>query len=604
MKLHLLCALALLAACASTPTPAAAPSFAPEAQLTALLEERRQALHIPGMAFVVVQDGRVVYAHAFGERDIASHAPVTLHTLFPIGSATKSFTSMAAALSQDAGVLTFDDHPQRFLPYFRMADAEANANVTLRDMLSHRTGLMAKNDLATVSTALTREDYIRAAGGAEPTAPFRQRFQYSNVMFTAAGEAVAAANHTTWENLIATRILAPLGMRESVANVRDMAATPDHVTGYVWNGAAWIATPPTSSLQPMAPAGSIASSADDMARWLLMLTNSGEIDGHRFVSEGAFRELTTPVMHMNATISYAMGWGVYDWNGLHVVEHNGGGEGIAALVSFIPERRTGFVLLSNTSPHDLTTISHAGAQIYPLLLGPAVPPPQTSATLPGATQPANGPTIAADVSLDALLPRMIRAAGGERALRRHTSLSIEAAKSYDNEGVSAALTIHARAPAAHTEEEVWSAAGREIGRLRLYFDGAHGGQETTFGQDAANDAAADAGARRVNDFRLLLHLRALYPDARLERADPVDGEEQFALRLGDNVTLYVSRRTSRVAQRVAPGEIDDYSDYRQVDGEWIPFRTVIHDALGKTTIVVNSARFNAPIPDAAFAPQR
>ncbi len=593
----------VLSACATPPPPRA--DF-PTAELDRLLEQARQDLHVPGLAFVVVRDDCVVYARAFGERDIAAHAPVTLDTLFPIGSATKPFTSMAAALSQEAGLLSLGDHPQTYLPYFHMADADADARVTLRDMLSHRTGLMAKADLAAVPAVLTRAEYVRAAVGAAPTAPFGARFQYSNAMVTAVGEAVGAANHASWENVIERRIFAPLGMRESVANVRDMARFPDHVTGYVYDAAsgAWRATPPTHSLEAMAPAGAIASSANDMARWLLMLTNGGVFEGRRFVSEASFRDLITPRMQVSEDISYALAWAVYQWNGETVVEHNGGGEGISALVSFIPARHVGFVLLSNTSPHDLTAISHAGRRIYPLIFGVAAPTP----VAPTAPVQEEAFAASAPISVDALVARMLRASGGARVLARHHSLEIEADKSYDNQGVSAALVVRARAPAAREERETWRAVDREIARLRVFFDGARGAQETTFGQDAVNDGPANARARRDDALHPLLDLAALYADRRVVAAGPIDGEPVYALELGNDgaveTTLFVSQASGRILRRSADTGVTDYADYRSVDGELLPFRSTIHDALGQTTIIVRAARFNGAIPAAAFAPAR
>ena len=118
----------------------------------------------------------------------------------------------------------------------------------------------------------------------------------------------------------------------------------------------------------MASAGNIASTARDMTQWLRVLTGSDTIDGRRFVSQAMFHELTTPVIPINSSMSYALGWATYEWNGLRVVEHNGGSEGISALVSFIPERRVGFVFLANTSPNFMTQIGNAGKLLYPLIL--------------------------------------------------------------------------------------------------------------------------------------------------------------------------------------------------------------------------------------------
>ncbi|HEX9407275.1 MAG TPA: serine hydrolase domain-containing protein, partial [Thermoanaerobaculia bacterium] len=113
-----------------------------------ILEEQRREQHLPGLAFVIVKDDRVIYSKILGLRDVEHDLPVTPDTLFPIGSCTKAFTSMAIALARDRGLLSLDDHPRKFLPYFRMADPVADAQVTLRDMLSHRTGLKAYADLA------------------------------------------------------------------------------------------------------------------------------------------------------------------------------------------------------------------------------------------------------------------------------------------------------------------------------------------------------------------------------------------------------------------------------------------------------------------------
>ncbi|MES1156652.1 MAG: serine hydrolase domain-containing protein [Alphaproteobacteria bacterium] len=607
---YLIAVLALTLA-ASTTGAAARPAShqaTRSAEIDAYLQRRMTELHVPGIAMVAIVDGRVTYQHAFGLRDVAQHAPVTLDTLFPIGSATKSFTAMAAVLSQDADVLTLDDHPQRYLPYFHMAEPDSDARVTLRDMLSHQTGLMAKADLAAVSPVLTREEYIRAATSAVPTAPLRTRFQYSNAMFTAAGEAVAAANHTSWEDLIQTRIFAPLGMRESVPNLRDIGHFPDHVTGYIYSDATktWTATPPTFALQEMAPAGSIASSAHDMTRWLMMLANGGAVRGHRFVSEAGFHQLTSPQIAMNARMSYGLGWVLYSWNNLHVVEHNGGGEGISALVSFIPERRAGFVLLLNCSPTALTTITAAGRDLYPLILNLPPEPVQVSVTTPPTAHIEAPPQPIAE-SADHLIARMIRAGGGEQAMRRHETMRMVIDKSYDNQGVSAAVTLSEQGPASWEDSEVWSAAGHEIARLRVYFDGAHGGQETNFGQDALNDAATNASLRRTSALHPLLEIHALYPQIAVSAGPDVNGQHTYALTLGvdgkNEQTLIVAVDSAVILRRITDTAADDLSDYRAIDGELVPFRIVTHDALGQTTQTVREAQFNTAIPASAFAAQ-
>jgi len=546
--------------------------------------------HIPGAVLAIVRDDRVIYMQAVGVRDIEHNLPVTPDTLFPIGSCTKAFTSMEIARSADRGLLSLDDHPRKFLPYLKLADPEADARITIRDMLSHRTGLKAYADLAAEPGVLTREEYVRAATSAKPAVPFRTKFQYSNAMYAAAGEIAGRVNHSTWEDIIANDLFKPLGMTSSVSIITEMLKSPDHATGYVFE-TAYRAVPAPKSLTTLAPGGAIASSARDMTQWLRMLTAGGR----GFISPAMFRELTTPLIAVNPTTSYALGWAVYDWNGLRVIEHNGGSEGISAIVSFIPEKHLGFVFLANTSSNSMTKVgTGAGKLLYPLLLGQKTPPMPASPVQPKSpTAP-----IAVDVpSADALLARMIDAAGGEAVLRAHTSIEIHAHKSYDNQGVFADLTIQSKAPDRHNETEVWTAANREIGRLRVYFDGAHGGQETTFGQDSVNDDAANAHDRRQYAFP---QLTALKNQPITVRAGDND---TWILDLGDGMRLLVSRKTALITGREKDGETIAYDDYRNVDGEMISFHSTIEDNLGTSTIVIDSIRFNVPLDDDVFSPR-
>lgn len=308
------------------------------AEVDRILEEQRREQHLPGLALVIVKDDRVVYNRAVGLRDIERDRPVTEDTLFPIGSCTKSFTAMAIVLAHDRGLLSLDDHPRKFLPYFRMADPKADAHVTVRDMLSHRSGLRAYADLAAEPGVLNREDYVKAATSAKPVAKFGTRFQYSNAMYSAAGEILGKAHGSTWERVVETEIFRPLGMISSTTSAERALSFENHATGYIFEPGTqtFRPVPPPSSLHALAPGGNIASSVRDMTQWLRMLTGSGAIGGRRYVSKALFREVTTPVIAINSTVSYALGWGVYEWNGLRVMEHTGGSQGISAIVSFIP----------------------------------------------------------------------------------------------------------------------------------------------------------------------------------------------------------------------------------------------------------------------------
>ena len=579
-----------------------------------ILREQQQQQHIPGLAFSIVENDRVVYTQVLGQRDLEKRLPVTPDTAFPIGSCTKAFTSMAVALSQDKGLLTFDDSPHKYLSYFRMADPVANTSVTLLDMLSHRTGLLAYADLAAEPGVLNREDYVRAATAAKPAFPFRSKFQYSNAMYSAIGEIIGQVNHSTWERIVQDHIFVPLQMSASVTSLKQLSAVPNHATGYVFgeNTKTWQPVPPSRSLEALAPGGNIAASVHDMARWLRMLSNGGRFDGKAFVSPAAFRELITPQIAINSSLSYALGWAIYNWNGHTVVEHNGGSDGISALVSFIPDRHVGFVFLANTSPNFMTRIGNAGKLLWPLILdesSPAESPQPLDSTKKAEPSPSEvdsgSSSLHGDLpTVDALLSRMIAAAGGESNLLRHQSVEIHAVKSYENQGVAADLTVLAQAPARRTEKEIWSAAGRQIGQLRIYFDGTQGGQETTFGQDSIFDKRENDEARRENDFRPLLNLKQLYSDVRLLGSANIAGQDTWVLQCssGDKrVRLFVSQRTALLVQREKEGQSRTFSDYRLVDGVQIPFVTTVHDALGETSIRITRIEFNRKFPDDLFA---
>ena len=201
---------------------------------------------------------------------------------------------------------------------------------------------------------------------------------------------------------------------------------------------------------------------------------------------------------------------------------------------------------------------------------------------------------------------MIAAYGGERNMRRHQSMEIRARKDYENHGIHADVIIRASEPANHWEREDWSAAGRPIGWVRSYFDGARGGQETTFGQDASFTGDELEEMRRKSTAHAILVLRDLYSQVVVDRKETIAGEETDVVKLtpksGPPRELFVSVRTSLIVQEQTGGERTVFSDYRNIDGEVLAFRRTIHDALGETTIVVEDVRFNVVVSPQEFGP--
>jgi CubicO group peptidase (beta-lactamase class C family) len=361
---------------------AAAPAADLDAKLAAVekaVEERRQALGIPGLSLVIVKDDKVVYMKGLGYKDFEKKAPVTPDTLFAIGSSSKAFTAMLVAMAADAGKLSLDDSPKKFLPYFKLQDPEADAKITLRDLLAHSSGLN-RTDLPWVSGVLNREETIRVAAQAKPTAKLREKFQYQNVMYAAAGEIVGRVENSTWEKLIAERIFKPLGMKGSDTSVPQMLKARDYSFGYVYEEATKeTRRVPMRDLPAIAPAGAINSSARDMAQWLRLMLGGGVFEGQRLVSEQSFAELIKPQTKIVGNINYGLGWFLREWKGRKVAEHGGNIDGFNAQVALMPDRRLGFVMLTNVSASPLP--ASAMNVIWSNLVGdPNAPAPAPAAT--------------------------------------------------------------------------------------------------------------------------------------------------------------------------------------------------------------------------------
>ena len=343
------------------------------------IDQKRQELGIPGVSLVIVKDDRVIYMKGLGVKDFEKKLPVTPDTLFAIGSASKAFTSMLAVMSVDEHKLSLDDSPKKFLPYFKLRDADADAKITIRDLLSHRSGLN-RTDIAMVTGVLNRAELIEVAAMAKPTAKLGEKFQYQNVMYTAAGEAVAQAQHSTWDKLIATRIFKPLGMRGSDTTVVAMQKARDFSFGYEYNPATkQTRRLPQREITAAAPAGAINSSARDMAQWIRFMLAGGTIEGKRLVSQQGFEQLVSKQINVGGTVDYGLGWFLRQWNKHKVIEHGGNIDGFNSQVAMMPDQNLGFVLLTNVTASSLG--SFAMNAIWKNLVGePAVTEPKDIAT--------------------------------------------------------------------------------------------------------------------------------------------------------------------------------------------------------------------------------
>lgn len=314
---------------------------------------------VPGMAVAIVKDGRIVIEKGYGVRERGQPGHVNERTLFAIASNTKAFTAAAIAALVDQQKVGWDEPVRQYLPRFELQDALASADLRVRDLLSHRSGLGTfSGDLLWYNTTFDVEDVLRRARYLQPRSPFRTTYGYSNLMFLAAGQVVATASGTTWDAFVQAHFLDPLGMKDTLTSVRavpgrENVATPHGPVGTGSRPYPWYDS------QAGGAAGGLVSSAHDMTRWLLLQLGRGTLDGRQYFSDEQARTMWTP--HVSLTISresetasptthfsaYGLGWMLRDYHGRLIASHGGGLDGMYSAVAIVPDERLGIVVLTN-----------------------------------------------------------------------------------------------------------------------------------------------------------------------------------------------------------------------------------------------------------------
>ena len=360
---------------AAQPAPPAAevPLAARLLAIEQSIERQRRRAGVPGLSLVVVKDDKVVLIRGFGLRDVDKKLPVTADTLFPVGSVSKTFTALAVLQALDDKALSLDDAPRKYLPEFKLKDADADSKVTLRDLLAHRSGV-ERADLAWIAFNLNRADLIKGISSLNQVAPVGTSFNYNNYLFLAAGEVVARAKKQTYEGLVESRILRPLGMARTTFSVAKLDADPDHSLGYAANPGAQPSVEKMLATDPIAAAAGLISSARDMGEFVRMLIARGQHNGRAIVSEAAFRSMTTKQVKAGDRVDYGLGLFLRRWKGAQVIEHGGNVFGYSALIAAIPEKGIGFALLTNGSNSPMSQDA-VMASIWARLLNPELPQP-------------------------------------------------------------------------------------------------------------------------------------------------------------------------------------------------------------------------------------
>lgn len=320
----------------------------------------------PGLAISIVQDGEIKYSKGFGTKTINKNDTVDSNTLFAIGSITKSFTAVALAMLVDEGKIDWDDKVIKYVPYFQLYDPYVTSTFTIRDLLTHRSGLKeVSGGTLWYHSDLKREDIIRGLKYLDPVTDFRTSPAYQNTMFIVASKVLESVAGEPWEDFVRKRIFEPLGMVNTVTSQAERRVSQNISSPHIRNEESEIITIEQEKLDNIAPAGAIYSCANDMARYMNFWLNNGIKGNDTLISRTVFNEILKPQFHFlgfgkpihNEFTSYGFGWWLTPKNGNKIIDHSGGIDGMVANLIMVKNRNFGVIVLTNSSAAGWATFS-------------------------------------------------------------------------------------------------------------------------------------------------------------------------------------------------------------------------------------------------------
>jgi CubicO group peptidase (beta-lactamase class C family) len=329
------------------------------AQIDSLTELVLTTFDVPGIAVGIVKDGKLIHAKGYGVRSLDSRKKVDENTLFGIASNSKAFTAAALGMLVEEGKLKWDDKVTDFIPEFKMYDPYVTAEFTIRDLLTHRSGLgLGAGDLMMFpdSNSFTRADIIHNLRYLKPVSSFRTKYDYDNNLYIVAGEVIVRASGMSWEDFIEKRIMDPLKMNKSAASINRLKDRSNMISAHA---------PIDGKVTPIRmdwsetanAAGGIQSSINDLSKWVIMQLNGGKYgDDKRLFSENTQADMWSPQTIIDVRgsspynthfASYGLGWFLSDVKGYKQVSHTGGLAGVVTQVTLFPELNLGIMVLTN-----------------------------------------------------------------------------------------------------------------------------------------------------------------------------------------------------------------------------------------------------------------
>ncbi len=340
-----------------------------EKEIDVIVNQALVEFHVPGIAVAVIAGNQTILCKGYGIRDIERGLPVTENTLFPIASNTKPFTSSLLGLLVEEGKIAWDDPVIKYIPEFRLNCEELSSQVTLRDLIAHRTGIPRHDALWYLVKDMSEEDILRAL---PHFLPVSEPFQYNNFMYVIAGRVIYNVTKNTWEEELAARILKPLGMEHSGTSWKQLEEMPNISQPYAEMGEKIQKLPFLDPCSTFAASG-IYSSALDMAKWVRLQLFDKSLPN--VIQEKTIKEMQeiqmpfTPKEPSLKPSGYGLGWEIDSYRDRKRVHHNGTIEGFLSEVSFLPDEQMGLVILTNSSTDGRYAISYIESKIYDYLLG-------------------------------------------------------------------------------------------------------------------------------------------------------------------------------------------------------------------------------------------
>jgi CubicO group peptidase (beta-lactamase class C family) len=314
--------------------------------------------HAAGFAVAVVEKNKIVYAKGYGYREVENKFPVTPNTVFAIGSCTKAFTASLLGLLNKDDLVDFDKPVRNYLPGLKFYNDEMNDKITLRDVMCHRTGLPRHDYSWYLFQTKSRDSLVQRIQYMEPSAGLREKWQYNNFMFMLQGVVAEKLTHKSWEENIREKIFAPLEMRNSDLSINDMIKNSEAATGYYVKNDSIIDKMDYYHIDAMGPAGSINSTVNDMANWVITWVNGGKFNGKEIIPASYIPLAITPQMTIGSGLptkekpdvyfaDYGFAWVLSSYRGHYRVEHGGNIDGFSASTSFFPSDSIGIIVLCN-----------------------------------------------------------------------------------------------------------------------------------------------------------------------------------------------------------------------------------------------------------------